>query len=99
MKLRTRFYYSMMFFLAIHVAWADDTVDLEGARIFGNRDLPNITYIIPWKEEALEVIDIQPITNLFDSALQPIDRELFLREIGHLQRLQKSHAQPPSQAK
>ncbi|TPW18031.1 MAG: hypothetical protein FD130_426, partial [Halothiobacillaceae bacterium] len=25
MKLRTRFYYSMMFFLAIHVAWADDT--------------------------------------------------------------------------
>ena len=68
-------------------AIAQDEIDLEGARVFGNRDLPNITYIVPWKDEELEVLDIQPVTNFFDNALKPLDRDEFLREIEHLERL------------
>ena len=67
----------------------EDEIDLEGARVFGNRDLPNITYIVPWKDEELEVLDIQPVTNFFDNALKPLDRDAFLREIEHLERLRK----------
>ncbi len=70
------------------VAVAQEEIDLEGARIFGNRDLPNITYIIPWKDEELDVVDIQPVGNLFEDALQPIDREVFQREIEYFELLQ-----------
>ncbi len=70
-------------------AWAQqDQIDLEGARIFGNRDLPNITYVVPWKDEQLEVMDIQPMGNLFDDALKPIDRDVFIREIEYYELLQ-----------
>lgn len=69
--------------------WAQqDQIDLEGARIFGNRDLPNITYVVPWKDEQLEVMDIQPMGNLFDDALKPIDRDVFIREIEYYELLQ-----------
>ncbi len=78
-----------LFLSFISLSVAQDELDLEGARVFGNRDLPNITYIVPWKDEELEVIDIQPVTNFFENALKPLDREVFLREIEHLERLQK----------
>jgi len=69
-------------------AFAQEEVDLEGARIFGNKDLPNITYIVPWKDEKLDSIEIQPIGNLFEEALKPVDREVFKREIELYQLLQ-----------
>lgn len=68
---------------------SQDQVDLEGARLFGNRDLPNITYVVPWKEEKLESLDIQPIGNLFDEALKPLDRDVFVREVEYYDLLQK----------
>ncbi len=78
-----------LFLSSISFSFAQDELDLEGARVYGNRDLPNITYIVPWKDEELEVIDIQPVTNFFENALKPLDRDVFLREIEHLERLQK----------
>lgn len=67
---------------------AEDKVELEGARIYGNKDLPNITYIVPWKDEKLEPLRVQPITNLFDEALAPIDRDVFVREVEYYELLQ-----------
>lgn len=72
-------------------AWAQSEIDLDGARIFGNRDLPNITYVVPWKDEQLEVVDIQPMGNLFDDALKPIDRDVFIREIEYYELLQQGN--------
>lgn len=71
--------------------WAQSEIDLDGARIFGNRDLPNITYVVPWKDEQLEVVDIQPMGNLFDDALKPIDRDVFIREIEYYELLQQGN--------
>lgn len=67
---------------------AQDQIDLEGARIFGNRDLPNITYIVPWKDDKLELMEVQPIGTLFDEALLPIDRDVFIREVEYYELLQ-----------
>lgn len=69
-------------------AFAQQELDLEGARIFSNKELPNITYIVPWKDEKLDTIDIQPIGNLFEEALRPVDREVFKREVELYQLLQ-----------
>ncbi|VAW84233.1 hypothetical protein MNBD_GAMMA16-1497 [hydrothermal vent metagenome] len=71
-------------------ALAQNEVDLEGARIFGNKELPNITYIVPWQDERLDTIEIQPIGNLFEEALEPVDREIFKRKIELYQLLQKT---------
>ncbi len=69
---------------------AQDELDLDGARIFRNRDLPNITYIVPWKDDKPEMVEIQPIGSLFDEALQPIDRDVFKRELEYYELLQNN---------
>lgn len=69
-------------------AAAQEQIDLEGARLFGNRDLPNITYVVPWKEENFEALDVQPVGNLFDEALKPLDRDVFIREVEYYELLQ-----------
>ena len=73
----------------ISLAQAQEEIDLEGARIFGNKDLPNITYIVPWKDEQVDMVDVQPVGNLFDEALAPIDRDVFLREVEYYDLLQQ----------
>lgn len=70
------------------MARSEDQINLEGARLFGNRDLPNITYVIPWKEEKIDAVDIKPISNLFDEALKPLDRDVFMREVEYYDLLQ-----------
>lgn len=60
----------------------------SGATIFGNREMPNITYVVPWKEDQVDVVEVQPVGNLFDEALQPIDRDVFVREIEYFELLQ-----------
>jgi hypothetical protein len=60
----------------------------SGATIFGNREMPNITYVVPWKEDQVDVVEVQPVGNLFDEALLPIDRDVFVREIEYFELLQ-----------
>ena len=37
--------------------WAADRADLEGTSIIGSRELPKVTYIVPWKKsEAGELV-------------------------------------------
>jgi len=79
----------------IIVSWtlptfAQHEVELDGARIFSNKELPNITYIVPWQDEQLDTIEIQPIGNLFEEALEPVDREVFKREIELYQLLKNT---------
>lgn len=69
-------------------ATAQEQIDLEGARLFGNRDLPNITYVVPWKEESFQALDVQPVGDLFDEALKPLDRDVFIREVEYYELLQ-----------
>jgi hypothetical protein len=76
-------------FVIAGAAVAEEQIDLEGARLFGNRDLPNITYVVPWKEERFEAIDVKPIGTLFDEALKPLDRDVFMREVEYYELLQE----------
>lgn len=73
---------------ATGIAHAQEQLNLEGARLFGNRDLPNITYVVPWKEEKVDALDMQPIGNLFEEALKPLDRDVFMREVEYYELLQ-----------
>ncbi|MGP8033122.1 MAG: hypothetical protein ACLPQ6_03170 [Steroidobacteraceae bacterium] len=57
-----------------------DRVELETTDITGNRELPKVLYIVPWKRSDLGDLVGKPANSLLDEVLQPIDREVFLRE-------------------
>lgn len=68
---------------AIVSASAQDRVDLEGTSIIGNRELPKVLYIVPWKEPDLGDLGELPPTGLLDEVVSPVDREVFQRQLDY----------------
>lgn len=73
-------------------AFGADRSDLEGTQITGNRELPKVIYIVPWKKPLPTDLVGRPAQSLLDEALAPIDREVFRREIEFHAQMQA----PPS---
>lgn len=59
---------------------AMDHLELGTTDITGNRELPKVLYIVPWKSSDLGDLTGKPLNSLVDEALQPIDRDVFKRE-------------------
>jgi hypothetical protein len=57
-----------------------DRVELETTDITGNRELPKVLYIVPWRRSDLGDLVGRPANSLLDEVLQPIDRDVFMRE-------------------
>lgn len=60
---------------------AEERIELEGARIFGDREQPNITYIFPWREDALSLLNVQSIQTLYERSLNPVEPARLRRQI------------------
>lgn len=73
-------------------AWAADRADLEGTQILGNRELPKVLYIVPWKQPLPTELVGRPASSVLDEVLAPVDREVFERQVHY-----HSLMQPPSQ--
>jgi hypothetical protein len=71
-----------------------DRVELETTEITGNRELPKVLYIVPWKRSDLGDLVGRPANSLLDDVLQPIDREVFLRENRYYDALKPDAAGP-----
>jgi hypothetical protein len=69
--------------LATVAVWGQDRVDLEGTSIIGNRELPKVLYIVPWKEPDLGDLGELPPAGLLDEVLSPLDREVFQRQLDY----------------
>lgn len=65
--------------------FAVDRLELEGISIIGNKELPKMLYIVPWKTSELPELNAPPIESLIDEALAPIDRDSFKRQIHYYQ--------------
>jgi hypothetical protein len=61
-------------------ARARDRVDLDTTQITGNRELPNVMYVVPWKKPELGEFSGRPPKSLLDELLAPVDREVFQRQ-------------------
>jgi hypothetical protein len=57
-----------------------DRLELETTDITGNRELPKVLYIVPWKRSDLSDLAGKPPNSLLDEVLQPVDRDVFQRE-------------------
>ncbi|HET7764812.1 MAG TPA: hypothetical protein VFK92_06950 [Burkholderiales bacterium] len=64
-------------------ALAADRADLEGTQILGNRELPKVLYIVPWKQPLQTELVGRPASSVLDEALSPVDREVFERQVHY----------------
>ena len=60
-----------------------DRLDLDTTIVTGNRELPKVLYIVPWKKADLGELPAQPFNTLLDEVLTPVDRDVFRREVTY----------------
>lgn len=64
-------------------AAAADALELDGATIVGNRELPKALHIVPWKSAEPGELAGRPMNSLVNEILAPVDRDVFLRELQY----------------
>jgi len=68
---------------------AQERIDLEGTSIIGNKELPKVLYIVPWKSAPVGDLVSRPVESLLDEALAPLDRDVFRRQVEYYEMLKK----------
>src|SRR5450755_991536 len=62
---------------------AQDRADLDRSQIIGNRELPKVLYIVPWKKPGPGDLTGRPLVSVLDEALSPLDRDVFRRQVRY----------------
>jgi hypothetical protein len=75
-----------------------DRLELDPTDITGNRELPKVLYIVPWKRSDLGDLLGKPVNSLLDDVLQPLDRDVFQRENRYYDALKPERAGPEAGA-
>ncbi len=71
---------------------AHDRIELDTTQITGNRELPKVLYIVPWKRADLGDLVGRPVNSLLDEVLTPVDRDVFNRQNRYYDALQPDAA-------
>jgi hypothetical protein len=74
---------------------AQDRADIDRTQIIGNRELPKVLYIVPWKKPLPGDLSGRPVASVLDEAVAPIDRDVFRRQVSYDAQVQ---ARPPAAA-
>ena len=64
-------------------ALAQDRADIDRTQIIGNRELPKVLYIVPWKKPLPGDMSGRPQVSVLDEALAPVDRDVFRRQVRY----------------
>jgi len=62
---------------------AQDRADIDRTQIIGNRELPKVLYIVPWKKPLQGDLTGRPLGSVLDEALAPVDRDVFRRQVRY----------------
>ena len=73
---------------------AKDRLDLDATQITGNRELPKVLYIVPWRSAEMGDLVGRPVNSLLDEVLEPVDRDVFRRQNRYFEALQPNEAAP-----
>lgn len=74
--------------------WAQDRANIDQTKIIGNRELPKVLTIVPWKKPLPGVLAGKPLQSVLDEALAPIDREVLRRQIDYGAQVQTQLSSP-----
>ena len=80
------------------LARAQDRADLERSQIIGNRELPKVLYIVPWKKPLRGNMGGRAVTGVVDEALAPIDRDVLRRQVSYDAQIRAAVAPPAAAA-
>src|SRR3982750_509693 len=64
-------------------AFAEDKVEVDSTKIIGNRELPKVLYIVPWKKPMAGDLAGKPLKSVVDEAMAPVDRDVFRRQVKY----------------
>jgi len=64
-------------------AFAQDRADIDRTQIIGNRELPKVLYIVPWKKPLPGELTGRPPASVLDEALATLDRDVFRRQLSY----------------
>lgn len=64
-------------------AWAQDRAEIDKTQVIGNRELPKVLYIVPWKKPLPGQLSGKPVNSVLDEALSPVDRDVFRRQVSY----------------
>ncbi|MCK6430922.1 MAG: hypothetical protein L6Q72_17840 [Burkholderiaceae bacterium] len=73
-------------------AFAEDRAEIDRTQIIGNRELPKVLYIVPWKKPLPSELSGRPLESVLDEALAPVDRDVFRRQVRYTAAAQASAA-------
>lgn len=79
-------------------ARAMDRVELEASQITGNRELPRVLYIVPWRAPEAGDLEGKPVNSLLYELTRPLDRDVFRRENRYFDALGAPPVRDTSQA-
>jgi hypothetical protein len=74
-----------------------DRLELESTQITGNKELPKVMYVVPWRRPDLGEFAGKPPNSLLDELLTPVDRDVFRRQNRYFMALQPD-ARPATSA-
>ena len=66
---------------------AEQRLDMEGTAIIGNKELPKLLYIVPWKSSEPVELSTPAFNSVLDEPFQTVDRSTFKREIEFYNKL------------
>ena len=78
------------------VAKAQDRADIDRTQIIGNRELPKVLYIVPWKKPPPGNLSGKPVNSVLDDLMAPIDRDVYRRHMSYDQQLSAKPAATPA---
>ncbi len=64
-------------------AWAQDRADIDRTQIIGNRELPKVLYIVPWKKPLPGDPSARAPASVLDEAFAPVDRDVVRRQLQY----------------
>jgi hypothetical protein len=75
---------------------AVDRLELDPTAITGNRELPKVMSIVPWKAAEPPAGPDRPMGSLIEEVLSPLDRDEFRREITYFRDVASQSPEPSS---
>ena len=76
---------------------SNDKIQLDTTQISGNRELPRVMYVVPWRRPDPGEFSGRPPNSLLDEALTPVDRDVFRRQNRYYSALSGEPGTPVSQ--
>lgn len=56
--------------------------------VVGSQEAPTVLNVVPWKDKEVKVERKSPSTSILNHVLQPLDRDVLMREVQYFRSLQ-----------